>query len=117
MQQFEITIPQLDNAGQSAISAHERYRAHLLAYFGGYTFEPVTGAWQDKTGRVYRDASWRYMIAVRQRRPRTNIGEGLEYTHPDYVEALTAARLLFPDRLAFYWAWAGECEVTNADDI
>jgi hypothetical protein len=60
-------LPLLDNSGQPfPASDWDWLTDELVARFGGWTFDgKVEGAWLDRqSGRVYRDASARYVVVV-----------------------------------------------------
>lgn len=58
--------PLATNDGASTEAAREAAEASLLDTFGGFTCETgINGAWRDpSSGRVYRDASVRYVVAA-----------------------------------------------------
>lgn len=58
--------PLATNDGASTDQARDRAEAALLDAFGGFTCETgISGAWRDPSnGRVYRDASVRYVVAA-----------------------------------------------------
>jgi len=63
---ISLLIPQADNDGR-AFSEEEvaDFEADLIDIFGGFSREtaPVVGGWAHE-GRVYRDLSFRYVLAV-----------------------------------------------------
>lgn len=65
MKLASITLPLLDNRGDSLAFVHDWLELTLVDEFGGYSKVPVQGAWRDdKTGKLYRDSSFRYEFAT-----------------------------------------------------
>ena len=65
---FTITllIPQADNDGRSfTLGEVAAFEADLVGLFGGFSRQtaPVVGGWED-AGRVYRDTSTAYLVAL-----------------------------------------------------
>jgi hypothetical protein len=58
-----VILPCADNEGHSLASARRAVERELCALAGGYTRDSVQGAWLDN-GRLYRDKSYRYTLAV-----------------------------------------------------
>jgi hypothetical protein len=58
-----IILPVKDNKGVSLLNERRAVEGQLLTLAGGYTRDKVTGAWLDN-GKVYRDQSYRYTLAV-----------------------------------------------------
>jgi len=60
-----MILPLADNNGAPLSHVHAWLEGRLLAQFGGFTVEPIKGAWRDEaTNRVYYDESLRYTIAA-----------------------------------------------------
>lgn len=59
-----VIIPDADNNGRSLASAQRDIEHQLLKLVGGFTVDTVRGAWRDERGKVYRDTSKRYTLAV-----------------------------------------------------
>src|SRR5690349_12247677 len=67
MVEVQILIPVASNEGATFGAAHHRaFEAFLIERFGGFTRLPgnAAGGWADPTGRVYRDSTVIYMVAV-----------------------------------------------------
>lgn len=66
MIQTVILIPLTDNDGEPFPSSiWHQLQESLLTLAGGYSEEgPVSGAWRDQNGRVYRDKSLRYTVSL-----------------------------------------------------
>jgi hypothetical protein len=58
-----IILPCADNAGMSLIAQRRAVEKELCALAGGFTRDSVQGTWLDN-GRLYRDKSYRYTLAV-----------------------------------------------------
>lgn len=99
MQVWQIILPKRDNAGTRVYMAHKKFELELLECYGGFTVAECGGAWKDDDGKVYRDESLVYTIAV-------------DYPAADSEPALASlAAPLFPDQLAFYVAHLGTAEI------
>ena len=69
MKKFTFLLPLIDNEGQPfSASDWDWIQDELVVRFGGWTLDgKVEGAWRDKeSGRVYRDASLRYVVVVEE---------------------------------------------------
>jgi hypothetical protein len=65
MKLASITLPLLDNRGNTLVFVHDYLDIQLLAAFGGYTKLPVQGAWKNPVnGKTYRYNSFVYQVAT-----------------------------------------------------
>lgn len=89
---ISVIIPKADNNGRDFTADEiDAFEAELVAIFGGYTREtaPVVGGWAYE-GRVYRDTSFRYILAV------SSLTEGGKV-----AEAVTVAKARFAQEAIF----------------
>ena len=60
----QIILPKTDNDGNSLVWQHEQYQKAFCAIYGGYTSYEVQGGWMNDEGKLYRDESIAYHIAM-----------------------------------------------------
>jgi hypothetical protein len=58
-----IIVPAVDNDGHALTARRHAIERELCAIAGGFTVDRVQGTWLDN-GRLYRDKSYRYTLAV-----------------------------------------------------
>lgn len=60
----QFVIPKLDNDGQTLDWQHEVYQEAFCKVFGGFTAYNVSGGWINEQGKLFRDESVSYHIAM-----------------------------------------------------
>ena len=100
MKYFEIQVPCTRNDGKSYSFRRGKFEQGLLQYAGGYSkaIQDVEGVWQDKHGKVYREAMVPYRVAC---------------DAVAFEKILSAAFDLFDDQHAIFYAEIGEATIRN----
>lgn len=87
LKQYEILLPQQDNAGNSTAPQREAFELFLLNGFNGFTRgASLHGGWKNDAGQIFFDALVPYRVAC-----------------VDFFPVLARAFELFPDQEALYY--------------
>ena len=62
----QIILPKFDNDGQTLVWQHEVYQEAFCKVFGGFTAYDVRGGWMNEQGKLFRDESVSYHIAMEE---------------------------------------------------
>lgn len=97
MFEVQILIPQYDNEGSVfAPVVHEQFETKALDLFGGFTQLPefAHGQWRDEAGRLYRDRTSLYAIAVRSIVDGVHVGVLVTFAKDLYRQEAISIRYL-----------------------
>lgn len=103
MNLYQITLPQLDNAGGSYAKAHVDFTNEVLGMVGGYTVvtDGAEGHWRSYTGQEYVDINVVYQVACEPRQ---------------WQAIVASAFRLFGDQVALFTAQIGTAHIFQREN-